>query len=76
MKKLRRELDGVRMKAASSSLSDAGASAVEVKGVKVLAQRVDGLEKAQMRELVDSLRVSSWGVAWLCLGPLSMGRFR
>ena len=57
MKRLRRELDNVRMKAASSSLSDAGASAVEVKGVKVLAQRVDGLEKAQMRELVDSLRV-------------------
>jgi alanyl-tRNA synthetase len=57
MKKLRRELDVVRMKAASSSLADAGASAVEVKGVKVLAQRVDGVEKAQMRELVDSLRV-------------------
>jgi alanyl-tRNA synthetase len=57
MKKLRRELDAVRMKSASASLSDAGASAVEVKGVKVLAQRVDGLEKAQMRELVDSLRV-------------------
>jgi alanyl-tRNA synthetase len=57
MKKLRRELDAVRMKAASSSLADAGTSAVDVKGVKVLAQRVDGLEKAQMRELVDSLRV-------------------
>jgi alanyl-tRNA synthetase len=56
MKKLRRELDAVRMKSASAALSDAGASAVEVKGVKVLAQRVDGLEKAQMRELVDSLR--------------------
>jgi alanyl-tRNA synthetase len=56
MKKLRRELDAVRMKAASSTLSDAGAAAVDVKGVKVLAQRVDGLEKAQMRELVDSLR--------------------
>jgi alanyl-tRNA synthetase len=57
MKKLRRELESVRMKAASSSLSDASASAVEVKGVKVLAQRVDGVEKAQMRELVDSLRI-------------------
>jgi alanyl-tRNA synthetase len=56
MKKLRRELDAVRMKAASSSVSDAASSAVEVKGVKVVAQRVDGLEKAQMRELVDSLR--------------------
>jgi alanyl-tRNA synthetase len=57
MKKLRRELDAVRMKSASASLSDASASAVEVKGVKVLAQRVDGVEKAQMRELVDSLRI-------------------
>jgi alanyl-tRNA synthetase len=57
MKKLRRELDAVRMKAASSSVADAAGSAVEVKGVKVLAQRVDGVEKAQMRELVDSLRI-------------------
>ncbi|HEY3990713.1 MAG TPA: alanine--tRNA ligase, partial [Acidobacteriaceae bacterium] len=56
MKKLRRELDAVRMKSASASLSNAGASAVEVKGVKVLAQRVDGLEKAQMRSFVDELR--------------------
>ncbi len=56
MKKLRRELDAVRMKSASASLADAGASAVSVQGIKVLAQRVDGLEKAQMRELVDSLR--------------------
>ena len=57
MKKLRRELDALRMKAASSSVADAAGSAVEVKGVKVLAQRVDGIEKAQMRELVDSLRM-------------------
>ncbi len=56
MKKLRRELDQVRMKSASASVSDAASSAVEVKGVKVLAQRVDGVEKAQMRELVDQLR--------------------
>jgi alanyl-tRNA synthetase len=56
MKKLRRELDAVRMKAASSSVADAAGSAVEVKGVKVLAQRLDGIEKAQMRSLVDTLR--------------------
>ncbi len=56
MKKLRRELEQIRMKAASSSVADAVASAVEVKGVKVLAQRVDGVEKAQMRSLVDELR--------------------
>ena len=65
MKKLRRELDAVRMKAASSSVSDAASSAVEVKGVKVLAQRVDGLEKAQMRELVDS---AAWEAGVGCGG--------
>jgi alanyl-tRNA synthetase len=56
MKKLRRELDQVRMKSASASVSDAASSAIEVKGVKVLAQRVDSLDKGQMRTLVDSLR--------------------
>src|SRR5581483_7689559 len=30
--------------------------AVEVKGIKVLAQRVDGLDRGQMRTLVDNLR--------------------
>ncbi len=56
MKRLRRELDQMKMKAASASTADAAASAVEVKGVKVLARRVDGVDKAQMRELVDQLR--------------------
>jgi alanyl-tRNA synthetase len=75
MKKLRRELDAVRMKAASSSLSDASASAVEVKGVKVLAQRVDGVEKAQMRELVDSLRIKlGSGVVVLGAADSAAGR--
>jgi alanyl-tRNA synthetase len=73
MKKLRRELDAARMKSASASLSNAGASAVEVKGVKVLAQRVDGLEKAQMRELVDSLR-GKLGSGVVVLGAAAEGR--
>ena len=56
MKKLRRELEAMRMKSASAATADAAASAVEVKGVKVLAQRVDALDKSQMRNLVDELR--------------------
>jgi alanyl-tRNA synthetase len=56
LKRLRRELDQARMKSASSATADAAASAVEVKGVKVLAQRVDGLDRGQMRTLVDNLR--------------------
>jgi alanyl-tRNA synthetase len=73
MKKLRRELDQVRMKSASASVSDAASSAVEVKGVKVLAQRVDGLEKAQMRELVDSLR-GKLGSGVVVLGAAADGK--
>jgi alanyl-tRNA synthetase len=56
MKKLRRELEQMRMKSASAATADAAASAVDVKGVKVLARRVDALDKSQMRNLVDELR--------------------
>ncbi len=56
MKKLRRELEQMRMKSASAATADAAASAVEVKGIKVLARRVDALDKSQMRNLVDELR--------------------
>jgi alanyl-tRNA synthetase len=73
MKKLRRELDAVRMKSASASLTDAASSAVEVKGVKVLAQRVDGIEKAQMRELVDQLR-GKLGSGVVVLGAAADGK--
>ncbi len=56
LKKLRRELEQMRMKSASAANADAASSAVEVKGVKVLARRVDALDKSQMRNLVDELR--------------------
>ncbi len=56
LKKLRRELEQMRMKSASAATADAASSAVEVKGVKVLALRVDALDKSQMRNLVDELR--------------------
>ena len=56
LKKLRRELDQARMKSAASATENAAELAVEVKGIKVLAQRVAGLDKNQMRQLVDTLR--------------------
>ena len=56
LKKLRRELDQARMKSAASSVSSAGEHAVDVNGVKVLAQRVEALDRGQMRTLVDNLR--------------------
>ena len=73
LKKLRRELDQVRMKAASAAVSDAAGGAVEVKGVKVLTQRVDGLEKGQMRELVDQLR-GKLGSGVVVLGAAAEGK--
>jgi alanyl-tRNA synthetase len=56
LKKLRRELDEARMKSAASRVSGATDQAVDVGGFKVLAQRVDGLDRGQMRTLVDNLR--------------------
>ncbi len=56
LRKLRRELDQARMKSAASATENAAASAIEVKGIKVLAQRVSGLDRNQMRSLVDTLR--------------------
>jgi alanyl-tRNA synthetase len=56
IKRLARELDQARMKSASSSTTNIGEKVKEVKGVKVLAHRVDNLERAQMRTLVDQLR--------------------
>ena len=73
IKKLRRELDALRLKAASASVADASASAVEVKGVKVLSQRVDGVDKAQMRELVDQLR-GQLGSGVVVLGAAADGK--
>jgi alanyl-tRNA synthetase len=73
LKKLRRELDQVRMKSASASVSNAGEQAVEVKGVKVLAQRVDALDRGQMRTLVDNLR-NKLGSAVVVLGSAQDGK--
>jgi len=73
MKKLRRELEGLRMKSASAATADAASSAVEVKGVKVLAQRVDSLDKSQMRNLVDELR-GKLGSGVVVLGAAADGK--
>jgi alanyl-tRNA synthetase len=56
IKRLRRELDQARMKSAASSVASATDQAVEIKGVKVLSQRVAALDRGQMRTLVDNLR--------------------
>ena len=60
IKRLTRELDQARMKSASSSVASISVNdsdkVKEVRGIKVLAHRVDNLERAQLRTLVDQLR--------------------
>jgi alanyl-tRNA synthetase len=56
IKRLQRELDQARMKSASSTVAAAGEHVKEIRGVKVLAHRVDNLERGQMRTLIDQLR--------------------
>jgi alanyl-tRNA synthetase len=72
IKRLARELDQARMKSASSSTANIGEKVKEVRGVKVLAHRVDNLERAQMRTLVDQLR-DKLGSAVVVLGSASNG---
>jgi alanyl-tRNA synthetase len=74
IKRLTRELDQVRMKSASASIGTAniGERVKEVKGVKVLAHRVDNLERAQLRTLVDQLR-EKIGSGVVILGSASNG---
>jgi alanyl-tRNA synthetase len=56
IKRLTRELDQARMKSASSTVASVTDKIKDVRGVKVLAHRVDNLERSQMRTLVDQLR--------------------
>jgi alanyl-tRNA synthetase len=72
IKHLKRELDQARMKSASSSTANIGDKVKDVKGVKVLTHRVDNLERAQMRTLVDQLR-EKIGSGVVVLGSASNG---
>ena len=72
IKRLQRELDQARMKSASSSVAAAGEKIKDIRGVKVLAHRVDNLDRPQMRTLVDQLR-NKIGSGVVVLGSTSDG---
>jgi alanyl-tRNA synthetase len=56
LKRLRRELEEVRMKSAAGALEEALAHAVDVKGIPLVTLRADSLERGQLRTLVDNLK--------------------
>jgi alanyl-tRNA synthetase len=73
IKRLARENDQLRMKTASSSVASTSEKIKEVKGVKVLAHRVDNLDRSQMRTLVDQLR-DKVGSGVVVLGSANDGK--
>jgi alanyl-tRNA synthetase len=73
IKRLQRELDQARMKSASSSVGTVNDKIKDIRGVKVLAHRVDNLERGQMRTLIDQLR-DKIGSGVVVLGSASDGR--
>jgi len=55
-KKLERELDSLRSKAAGSATADLTASAADVDGIKVVAARLEGFDAKSLRDSVDQLK--------------------
>ena len=61
------------MKSAASSVSAGADQVQEANGIKVLAQRVDNLERNQMRTLVDNMR-NKLGSGVVVLGSVQDGK--
>ncbi len=55
-KKLERELESLKAKAASGATSDLAGSATQVQGVKVVATRLEGFDAKALRDAVDRLK--------------------
>ena len=55
-KKLRKELEAQQMKSAASAAGDLVQQMREIKGVKVLAARVEVTDRSAMRQMIDDLR--------------------
>jgi len=55
-KKLERELDSLRSKAAGSATADLAGAARDVDGIKVVAARLEGLDAKSLRDSVDQLK--------------------
>jgi len=55
-KKLERELESLRAKAAGSATADLAGSAQDVGGIKVVAARLEGLDAKALRDSVDQLK--------------------
>ena len=55
-KKLERELETLKARAASSATSDLGGAAIDVGGIRVLASRLEGFDAKALRDAMDRLK--------------------
>ncbi|HSN00236.1 MAG TPA: DHHA1 domain-containing protein, partial [Rudaea sp.] len=55
-RKLERELEAIKAKAASAAAGDLAASAQDVSGIKVIAARLDGADAKTLRDSVDTFK--------------------
>jgi len=55
-KKLERELEALKAKAASAATGDLAAKALDVQGIKVIAARLDGADAKTLRDSVDQFK--------------------
>ena len=72
-RKLERELESLKAKAAAGATADLAASAPEVAGVKVVAARIEGLDAKSLRDAVDQLK-SRLGNAVIVLASVEDGK--
>jgi alanyl-tRNA synthetase len=72
-RQLEKQLEQLQAKAASAAGDDLSGAAVEVKGVKVLATRIDGQDGKALLALVDQLK-NKLGNAVILLGGVSEGK--
>ncbi|MGY1529458.1 alanine--tRNA ligase [Luteimonas sp. A649] len=72
-KKLERELEAMKARAASSATADLSSGAVDVGGIKVLAARIEGLDARALRDALDRFK-QQLGDAVVLLAGANDGR--
>jgi alanyl-tRNA synthetase len=72
-KRLERELESMKAKAASGATADLASQAVDIGGVKVLAARLEGFDSKALREAVDRFK-QQLGDAVVVLAGASDGK--
>lgn len=70
---LEKEMDQMKGKLASAAGSDIASKAIEINGIKVLAEQVEGFDNKALRETVDKLK-NKLGSAVVVLGSADGGK--